>query len=117
MRIAILDDYHDTLRTLRCFSTLVGHEVTFWNDHVQDNGRAQGWNVAARRWPDAARQDPWHLRYGRIGSVVAGYGQAFGMNVLVWAREPSLARAREDGHATASASAQVVLAPDSAAQR
>ena len=23
--------------------------------------------------------------YGRIGSVVAGYGKAFGMNVLVWA--------------------------------
>ena len=31
--------------------------------------------------------------YGRIGSVVAGYGKAFGMNVLVWAREASL-RAR-----------------------
>ena len=25
--------------------------------------------------------------YGRIGSVVAGYGRAFGMNVIVWARE------------------------------
>ena len=25
--------------------------------------------------------------YGRIGSVVAGYGKAFGMKVLVWARE------------------------------
>ena len=39
--------------------------------------------------------------YGRIGSVVAGYGKAFGMNVLVWAREASLARARADGYATA----------------
>ena len=27
--------------------------------------------------------------YGRIGAVVAGYGKAFGMNVLVWAREAS----------------------------
>jgi D-3-phosphoglycerate dehydrogenase len=35
--------------------------------------------------------------YGRIGSVVAGYGKAFGMKVLVWAREASLARARTDG--------------------
>jgi len=35
--------------------------------------------------------------YGRIGAVVAGYGKAFGMNVLVWAREASLARARADG--------------------
>ena len=36
MNISILDDYHDTLRTLRCFSKLVGHNVTIWNDHVQD---------------------------------------------------------------------------------
>jgi D-3-phosphoglycerate dehydrogenase len=39
--------------------------------------------------------------YGRIGTVVAGYGQAFGMNVLVWAREASRNRARADGHQTA----------------
>src|SRR5207249_10535801 len=39
--------------------------------------------------------------YGRIGSVVAGYGKAFGMKVLVWAREASLARARQDGYAAA----------------
>jgi D-3-phosphoglycerate dehydrogenase / 2-oxoglutarate reductase len=36
--------------------------------------------------------------YGRIGSVVAGYGRAFGMNVSVWGREASRARARDDGH-------------------
>jgi D-3-phosphoglycerate dehydrogenase len=39
--------------------------------------------------------------YGRIGSVVAGYGKAFGMNVLVWAREPALAQARADGYGIA----------------
>jgi D-3-phosphoglycerate dehydrogenase len=39
--------------------------------------------------------------YGRIGSAVAGYGKAFGMNVLVWAREASLGRAQADGYATA----------------
>src|SRR5437868_3750320 len=39
--------------------------------------------------------------YGRIGSVIAGYGRAFGMNVLVWAREASLGRARADGYAVA----------------
>jgi D-3-phosphoglycerate dehydrogenase len=43
--------------------------------------------------------------YGRIGSVVAGYGRAFGMEVLVWAREASLKRARDDGHAVASGKA------------
>jgi D-3-phosphoglycerate dehydrogenase len=39
--------------------------------------------------------------YGRIGSVVAGYGAAFGMRVLVWSGEASRARARSDGYATA----------------
>ena len=40
--------------------------------------------------------------YGRIGGTVAGYGRAFGMNVLVWARAASLERARADGYAGAS---------------
>jgi D-3-phosphoglycerate dehydrogenase len=39
--------------------------------------------------------------YGRIGKVVAGYGKAFGMTPLVWARPEALARARADGYATA----------------
>jgi D-3-phosphoglycerate dehydrogenase len=36
MKITILDDYHDTVRTLSCFSKLAGHDVTIWNDHVED---------------------------------------------------------------------------------
>ena len=40
--------------------------------------------------------------YGRIGSVVAGYGNAFGMNVLVWSGADSSARALADGYAVAS---------------
>jgi D-3-phosphoglycerate dehydrogenase len=40
--------------------------------------------------------------YGKIGAVVAGYGKAFGMKVLVWARESSRARAHADGHAVAA---------------
>jgi D-3-phosphoglycerate dehydrogenase len=39
--------------------------------------------------------------YGRIGATVAGYGRAFGMKVLVWAREASLQRAQKDGYAVA----------------
>ncbi|MDD2547619.1 MAG: D-2-hydroxyacid dehydrogenase family protein [Burkholderiaceae bacterium] len=35
--------------------------------------------------------------YGRIGKIVAGYGQAFGMNVRVWGREASRAQALTDG--------------------
>src|SRR5262245_53901013 len=44
--------------------------------------------------------------YGRIGATVAGYGRAFGMNVLAWARKESLARARADGHAAARSKAE-----------
>ena len=39
--------------------------------------------------------------YGRIGRAVAGYGQAFGMRVLVWAREASLQLALADGYSVA----------------
>src|SRR5712671_7988682 len=39
--------------------------------------------------------------YGRIGAVVAGYGKAFGMKVVVWAREATRARALADGWAVA----------------
>lgn len=194
MKIAILDDYHDTLRTLECFKKLSGHEVRVWNDHVQEL------EVLARRLQDAEalvlirerteirapllerlgklrlisqrsvyphidvdactrrgvivsssqhagtpsyaaaeltwalvlaamRQVPqqmsalkagkWQIGvgntlrgrtlgiygYGRIGAVVAGYGGAFGMEVVVWAREASLQRARDDGHGVASSKA------------
>jgi D-3-phosphoglycerate dehydrogenase len=40
--------------------------------------------------------------YGQIGKLVANYGRAFGMKVLVWGRESSLAHARADGFATAA---------------
>ncbi|MBU2053921.1 MAG: D-2-hydroxyacid dehydrogenase family protein [Proteobacteria bacterium] len=43
--------------------------------------------------------------YGRIGAVVAGYGTAFGMKVLAWGREASIAKAGADGHAVASSRA------------
>ena len=36
MKITVLGDYFDTIRTLPCFRSLDGHEVTVWNDHVQD---------------------------------------------------------------------------------
>jgi len=191
MKISILDDYHDTLRTLACFKKLGGHEVTIWNDHVQDvDALAQRLRDAEvlvlirertkirapllERLPKlrlisqrsvyphidvdactklgiilssdqhlgtpshataeltwglilaAMRQIPqqmaslkaggWQIGvgstvrgktlgiygYGRIGSVVAGYGRAFGMKVMAWAREKSLAQARADGHAVAA---------------
>ena len=191
MKISILDDYHDTVRTLDCFAKLSGHEITIWNDHLQDvdalADRLQDAEVlvlirerteirarllhrlvnlrlisqrsvyphidieactqrgvivsssqhagtpsyaaaeltwalvlaAMRRLPQqmaSLKAGTWQsgvgdsLRgktlgiygYGRIGSVVAGYGRAFGMRVLVWARPGSRARARGDGHAVAA---------------
>jgi D-3-phosphoglycerate dehydrogenase len=187
MRIAILDDYFDTIRGLDCFAKLAGHEVTIWNDHVQDvdtlaerlrdtealvliRERTQIRTGLLERLPDlklisqrsvyphidvdtctrlgivvsssqhagtpsyAAAELTWALvlaamrsipqqmaalkagkwqigvghtlrdktlgiyGYGRIGAVVAGYGRAFGMKVLVWAREPALAQARAEGY-------------------
>jgi D-3-phosphoglycerate dehydrogenase len=40
--------------------------------------------------------------YGRVGRLVAGYGRAFGMRVLVWGSEASRERAQADGHEAAS---------------
>jgi len=36
MKITVLDDYHDTVRSLACFRKLDGHDVTVWHDHTQD---------------------------------------------------------------------------------
>ena len=190
MKITILDDYFDTLRTLDCFKKLGGHDVTIWNDHVEDtdalakrlgeteililirertkirapllerlpnlklisqrsvyphidvdactrlgvilsSGQHPGtpsYATAELTWGliiSAMRQIPqqmaalqtgtWQIGvgntlrgrklgifgYGRIGSTIADYGAAFGMNVVVWASEASRARAAADRHAVA----------------
>jgi len=201
MKISILDDYHDTVRTLACFGKLAGHDVTIFNDHVQDTGalaarladtealvlireRTQirapllerlpklklisqrsvyphidvadctrlGIVVSSSQHPGtpshataemtwglilaAMRQIPqqmaslkaggWQIGvgttlrgktlgiygYGRIGNAVAGYGRAFGMNVLVWARPATLEKARADGYATAASKEEFFAACD-----
>ncbi|MGN6649293.1 D-2-hydroxyacid dehydrogenase family protein [Trinickia sp.] len=40
--------------------------------------------------------------YGKIGRIVAGYGKAFGMRVLIWGREHSLEAAKADGYEVAA---------------
>ncbi|OQW86343.1 MAG: 3-phosphoglycerate dehydrogenase [Rhodoferax ferrireducens] len=40
--------------------------------------------------------------YGRIGQLVAGYGRAFGMRVVIWGRAPSRERAVLDGYEVTS---------------
>lgn len=190
MKITILDDYHDTVRHLDCYAKLAAHDVTIWNDHLQDvDGLANrladtealvlirertkirtpllerlpnlrlisqrsvfphidmdtctklGIIVSSSQHPGtpsyataeltwglilaAMRQIPqqmaslkagtWQIGvgrtirgmtiglygYGRIAKAVADYARAFGMNVLVWAREASRERARQDGCAVA----------------
>jgi D-3-phosphoglycerate dehydrogenase / 2-oxoglutarate reductase len=186
VRVSILDDTFDTLRTLPSFEKLAGHEVTMWRDHVQDDDlladrlrdcevlvlirertairgpllerlpalrlisqrsvyphidvdacTALGIIVSSDQHPGspsyaaaeltwglvlaAVRQIPqqmaslqaghWQMGmgstlrgktlgiygHGRIGTVVADYGRAFGMRVVIWASEASRARARADG--------------------
>jgi D-3-phosphoglycerate dehydrogenase len=190
MKVSILDDWFDTLPTLRCFDKLTAHDVTIWNDHVQDvdqlverlrgcealvliRERTEIRTPVLERLPElrlisqrsvyphidvdtcsrlgivvssnqhagtpsyaaaeltwglvlaAMRQIPrqmaslkagnWQMGvvetlrgktlgiygYGRIGRVVARYGRAFGMDVLVWAREASLRQVASDGHIVA----------------
>jgi D-3-phosphoglycerate dehydrogenase / 2-oxoglutarate reductase len=196
VKVSILDDYFDTVRTLDCFAKLSGHDVQIWNDHVQDvdvlaerlrdtealvliRERTQirtpllerlpklklisqrsvyphididtctrlgivvsssqhadtpsyataefTWglvlagmreipqqvaNMKAGRWQIGVGQSVRGKTlgiygYGRIGAVVAGYGKAFGMKVLVWAREKALAKARADGYETAANKAEL----------
>jgi D-3-phosphoglycerate dehydrogenase / 2-oxoglutarate reductase len=190
MKVAILDDWFDTLRTLPCFEKLEDHDVTVFTDHVDETDalarRLQGFDALVlirerteirapllERLPDlrlisqrsvyphididactrlgvtvcsnlhagspsystaeltwalvlaAMRQIPQQVAsckqgewqagvghsligktlglygYGRIAKVVACYGAAFAMRVLVWARPASLERARADGREVA----------------
>jgi len=50
MRVAILDDWFDTLRTLPCFERLAGHDVTVFTDHVEDT------ETLARRLAEAGTE-------------------------------------------------------------
>ena len=50
--------------------------------------------------------------YGKIGAVVAGYGKAFGMNVLAWGRESTLGKARADGYAVAASKDEFFASSD-----
>ncbi|MBB4844053.1 D-3-phosphoglycerate dehydrogenase [Paucibacter oligotrophus] len=50
--------------------------------------------------------------YGRIGQLVAGYGKAFGMQVLVWGSEASRLRATADGYTAASSREEFFASSD-----
>jgi D-3-phosphoglycerate dehydrogenase len=50
--------------------------------------------------------------YGKIGQLLAGYGKAFGMRVLVWGREPSRIKAIADGYLSATTRQEFFAAAD-----
>ncbi len=50
--------------------------------------------------------------YGKIGQIVAGYGRAFGMQVMVWGRDSTLAKAQADGFAIAASQEQLFSESD-----
>ncbi|MBV8167363.1 MAG: D-2-hydroxyacid dehydrogenase family protein [Alphaproteobacteria bacterium] len=194
MKITILDDYFDTIRTLPAFAKLAGDHVTIWNDHLQDTDKlaarladteclvlirertkirtpllerlptlklisqrsvfphididtctrlgivvssnqhagTPSYATAELTWGlmlSAMRQIPqqmaslqagnWQMGvgttlrgktlgiygWGRIGRAVADYGRAFGMDIVVWAREASRDKAKADGFAVAESKA------------
>ena len=41
MKLAILDDWHDSLRSLKCFEKLKNCDVTVFTDHVTDEKNTQ----------------------------------------------------------------------------
>jgi D-3-phosphoglycerate dehydrogenase len=200
MKIAIIDDYQDAVRTLSCYPKLKGHKVTVFNDPQTDANliaaRLKGFEAVlltqqrtritkpmlekmpdlkliSQTGPNAAhidlktstergvlvsaggsgmpnataeltwgliigalrqipfeaaqlRQGHWQTTlgtglhgktlgiyaYGRIGSIVAGVGRAFGMNVVCFGRGASMEKARAAGFATAASRASFFAEAD-----
>ena len=50
--------------------------------------------------------------YGKIGQLVAGYGKAFGMRVLVWGRQAAREKAEADGHQAATSCEELFMYSD-----
>jgi D-3-phosphoglycerate dehydrogenase / 2-oxoglutarate reductase len=50
--------------------------------------------------------------YGKVGQLVAGYGRAFGMHVMVWGRDSTLANAQADGYDIAQSQAHLFAHSD-----
>jgi hypothetical protein len=50
VKVSILDDYFDTVRTLDCFAKLAGHDVTIWNDHVRMSMHWRNGCATPKRW-------------------------------------------------------------------
>jgi D-3-phosphoglycerate dehydrogenase len=50
--------------------------------------------------------------YGKIGQIVAGYGRAFGMQVVVWGRDTTMEKAQADGYAIAASQQQLFAESD-----
>jgi D-3-phosphoglycerate dehydrogenase / 2-oxoglutarate reductase len=72
--------------------------------------RSGGWQTRLGVTLRGRRLGIWG--YGRIGAVVAGYGRAFGMEVLVHGRQGSLERAAADGFASTTDRGELLESTD-----
>ena len=50
--------------------------------------------------------------YGKIGKLVAGYGKAFGMQVMIWGSQASMDAARADGYLAAPSKEELFASSD-----
>ena len=50
--------------------------------------------------------------YGKIGQIIAGYGRAFGMRVVIWGRDATREKAQADGFEVASSKADFFAMSD-----
>ncbi len=50
--------------------------------------------------------------YGKVGQLVAGYGSAFGMQVMVWGSQEAREKAANDGYQMASSREELLAASD-----
>jgi D-3-phosphoglycerate dehydrogenase len=74
----------------------------------RERGRAdEVWRMARQPVTPAARQHLGIFGLGQIGSLVAEAGQGLGMQVLVWGRKASRAKARAAGYAVAASQAEL----------
>jgi hypothetical protein len=84
MKISILDDYHDTLRSLECFRKLVGHEVKIWTDHVQEvDALAERLrNVICTPHIGYVSRDEYEIQFADIFDQITAYAAGTPTNVV-----------------------------------
>ena len=81
MKVAILDDYFDTLRTLRCFAKLAPFEVTVFNDHLEEVD-ALAENVVCTPHLGYVTRDEYEIQFSDIFDQIVAYAAGSPVNVV-----------------------------------